>query len=155
MSTAAGFLDIEKSFDTTWHPGLIYKLSKLELSTSLIKLFSSFLSQRKFRVSIEGEMFTPMEMKAGVPQSSVLSSTLYNLYINDTPKTIRANLALFADDTCLYATDRKEGYVLRKLQRGLNSMAAWCERWNIKINEDKTRAIYSLTELDHLSPFLH
>jgi hypothetical protein len=31
---------------------------------------------------------------------------------------------------------------MRKLQRGLNSMAAWCERWNIKINEDKTRAIY-------------
>jgi hypothetical protein len=21
-------------------------------------------------------------------------------------------------------------------------MAAWCKRWNIKINEDKTRAIY-------------
>jgi hypothetical protein len=35
------------------------------------------------------------------------------------------NLVLFADDTCLYATERKEGYVLRKLQRGLNSMAAW------------------------------
>jgi hypothetical protein len=33
------------------------------------------------------------------------------------------NLALFADDTCLYATDRKEGYVLRKIQRGLNCMA--------------------------------
>jgi hypothetical protein len=52
------------------------------------------------------------------------------------------NFALFADDTCLYATDRKEGYVLRKIRRGLNSMAAWCENWNIKINEDKTRAIY-------------
>jgi hypothetical protein len=37
-STAAVFLDIEKAFDTTWHPGLIYKLSKLEFSTSLIKL---------------------------------------------------------------------------------------------------------------------
>jgi hypothetical protein len=43
---------------------------------------------------------------------------------------------------CLYARDRKEGYVLRKIQRGLDSMAAWCKRWNIKINEDKTRAIY-------------
>jgi hypothetical protein len=53
-----------------------------------------------------------------------------------------ANLVLFADDTCLYATDRKEGYVLRKIQRELNSVAASCERWNIKINEDKTRAIY-------------
>jgi hypothetical protein len=40
-----------------------------------------------------------------------------------------------AADICLYATDRKEGYVLRKIQRGLNCMAAWCERWNIKIND--------------------
>jgi hypothetical protein len=50
----------------------------------------------------------------------VLSTTLYSLYINDTPQTSSVNVALFADDTCLYATDRKEGYVLRKLQRGLN-----------------------------------
>jgi hypothetical protein len=95
-----------------------------------------------FRVSVEGEMSTPRYMQAGVPQSSVLSSTLYNVHINDTPQTPCVNLALFADDTCLYATDRKEGYVLRKIQRGIDSMAAWCKRWNIKINEDKTRAIY-------------
>jgi hypothetical protein len=50
MSTAAVFLDIEKAFDTTWHSGLLYKLPKLEFSTSLIKLIGSFLSQRKFRV---------------------------------------------------------------------------------------------------------
>jgi hypothetical protein len=87
-------------------------------------------------------MSTPREMQTGVPQGSVLSPTLYNLYINDTPQTIGVNLALFADDTCLHATERMEGYVLRKLQRGVNSLAAWCERWNIKINEDKSRAIY-------------
>jgi hypothetical protein len=45
MSTAAVFLDIEKAFDTTWHPGLLYKLSELEFPTNLIKLISSFLSQ--------------------------------------------------------------------------------------------------------------
>jgi hypothetical protein len=81
-------------------------------------------------------------MQAGMPQGSVLSPTLYNLYINDTPQTPGVNLALFADDTCLYATGHKEGYVLRNIQSGLDSMAAWCKRWNIKINEDKTRAIY-------------
>jgi hypothetical protein len=81
-------------------------------------------------------------MQAGVPQGSVLSSILYNLYINDTPQTPGVNLALFADDTCIYATDLKEGYVLRKIQRGLDYIAAWCKHWNIKINEDKTRAIY-------------
>jgi hypothetical protein len=58
------------------------------------------------------------------------------------PQTPGVNLGLFADDTCLYATDRKEGYVLRKIQRGLNCMAEWCERWNIKVTEENTRAIY-------------
>jgi retron-type reverse transcriptase len=83
MSTAAMFLDIEKAFDTTWDSGLIYKLSNMEFSTSLIKLISSFLSQRKFLVSTEGEISTTREMRAGVPQGSVLSPTLYNMYIND------------------------------------------------------------------------
>jgi retron-type reverse transcriptase len=86
ISTAAVFLNIEKAFDTTWHSGLLYKLPKLEFSTSLIKLIGSFLSQRKFRVSVEGEMSTPRVMQAGVPQGSVLSPTLFNLYINDAPQ---------------------------------------------------------------------
>jgi hypothetical protein len=63
-------------------------------------------------------------MQAGVPQGSVLSPTLYNLYINDTSGV---NLALSADDTCLYTID---------LQHGLNSMVALYELWNIKINEE-------------------
>jgi hypothetical protein len=62
MSMAAVFLDIEKAFDKTWHLGLLYKLSELKFSTSLIKLINSFLSQRKFRVSIEGELFSPRDI---------------------------------------------------------------------------------------------
>jgi hypothetical protein len=58
-------------------------------------------------------MSTPRCMQARVPQGFVLFSTLYNLYINDTPQTIGVNLALFADDTCLYVyiyicTDKAE-----------------------------------------------
>jgi hypothetical protein len=68
MSTVAVFLDIEKAFDTIWHTGLLYKLSKLDFSVSLINLISSFLYKRKFFVSVEGEMFTPRIMQAGVPR---------------------------------------------------------------------------------------
>jgi hypothetical protein len=49
ISTAAVFLDIEKAFDTTWHSGLLYKMSKFEFSTRLNQLISSFLSERKFK----------------------------------------------------------------------------------------------------------
>jgi hypothetical protein len=88
-------------------------------------------------------MSTPREMQAGVPKGSALSPTLYNIYINDTLHTPGVYLALFADGTCLYTIERKEGYVLRKLQRGLDVIETWCERWNIKINEDSGDLLHS------------
>jgi hypothetical protein len=93
-------------------------------------------SQRKFRVLVEGEMSTPREMRTGVPQVSVLSPTLYNMYISDAPQTPAVYLAFFADDTSLYAIEGKEGFVVRKFQRDLSSMKTWCKSYNIKINED-------------------
>jgi hypothetical protein len=139
MSTTVVFLNIQKEFKTTWHPVLLHKLSEFHLSPSLINLINSFLSHRKFSVMVEGELSTPRNIQAGVPQGSALSPTLY---INDTPHTLGVCLILFEDDTCLYSNYREEGYVLRKIQRGLTAMESWCERWNIKINEEKTRVIF-------------
>jgi hypothetical protein len=67
------------------------------------------------------------------------------------PQTSGVYLALFADDTCMYTIDRKEGYVLRKLQRGLNSTEMWCKHWNIKINKDKTPAVWFFQRQVHLT----
>jgi hypothetical protein len=114
LSTAAVFLDTEKAFDKTRHLGLLCKLSELKLSRNLIKLITSLLSQRKFRVSVEGEISTPRDIKAGVPQGSVLSLTFYSLYINGTSQTPGVYLVLFTDDTCIYATDRKEDLCSQK-----------------------------------------
>jgi hypothetical protein len=107
----------------------------------LIKLINSYLTNRKFRVLVEGELSTPREIEAEVPQGSLLAPILYSLYINDTSQTPGVHLAHFADDTCLYTTDRRDSYVLKKLQRGLKAMEGWCKKWNIKINDDKTQAV--------------
>jgi hypothetical protein len=142
MSTAAVFLDIEKASDKIWHSDLLYKLSELALSTSLNKLIASFVTNRKFKFLVEGEFSTPMERVAGVPLGSVLGPILYSLYINDAPAAPGTQLVLFTDDTCIYATEKHESRVLSKSQRGLTAMNSWCERWNVKINEGKTHAIY-------------
>jgi hypothetical protein len=65
-------------------------------------------------------------------------------YIHTYTHTPDVYLGLFADDTCIhvYATDRKGGCVLRKLYRGLSAVETWCEHWNVKLNEDKTQAVY-------------
>jgi hypothetical protein len=139
--------------------------SKLKFSISLIRLISSFLSQRKFRVLVESEMPTSRDIQPRVPQGSVLSPTVYSIYKWYAPDTCLSlnisqpygppwpgtgialpflpfflsvvYLGLLADDTCIYTTDRKDGYILRKLHRGLSAIEMWCECWNIKTNEDK------------------
>jgi hypothetical protein len=77
---------------------------------------------------------------SAVARVSELSLTLYNFYINNIPKELML-ICLFAD-TCLYATERKEGYVLRKLKSKLSSITVWCMRWNIIIYKYNTRALY-------------
>jgi hypothetical protein len=102
MFTVALFLDIKKAFDTAWHPGFSYKLSQFQFSASISRLISPFLSDRKFRVSVEAEMSTPQEIQAGILRCSILSPTLYNLYINDCLETPYVHLTLFADDMYIY-----------------------------------------------------
>jgi hypothetical protein len=54
--------------------------------------------------------------------------------VSSCPQTPGVCLGLF-DDTCINASDRKEGYVLKRLQRGLRATTeTWCERRNIKVN---------------------
>jgi hypothetical protein len=115
MFTAAVCLNIDNAFDKICQLGLLYKLFQLKFSTITIKLISSFISQRKAKISVEGEISTPNDIKAWVLQCSVLSPTLYSLYINDTPQTPGVCLGLFADDTYIYiyVTVRKERHDLR------------------------------------------
>jgi hypothetical protein len=74
---------------------------------------------------VEGKMSIPQELQTGMPPGSHLAPTMYGLYINFNPQTLGVHLV--ADDRCIYTTDHKEGYVLRKVQHGFtSSMDLWC-----------------------------
>jgi hypothetical protein len=125
ISTAAVFLDIEKALDKTWHLGLLYKLSELKFSTSLIKLLNfSFLRENsEFRSKVNCQHQGRHKQVCHKVPSFPPHCTVY---ISDMPQTPGVHLDLFADDTCIYATDSKEGYVLRMLQRGLSAIDVVC-----------------------------
>jgi hypothetical protein len=86
---------------------LLNKVNKLKFSTNLIKLLSFFPSERKFTISVEGEMSTPREMEARAIQGSVPFPKFYSMNIDNSTQTGGVCPALFADDTCIDATDRK------------------------------------------------
>jgi hypothetical protein len=62
--------------------------------------------------------------------------------MNDASAAPGTHLVLFADDTCIYATQKHGCRVTCKLQRGLTAVNFWCVRCNIEINEGKTQGIY-------------
>ena len=50
---------------------------------------------------------------------------------------------------------RNGRYLLRNIQRGFTQKLSCCERWNIKIIEGKTQAIYFLVDMEGRSRILY
>ncbi len=77
----AVFCDISKAFDRVWHKGLLYKLSSLGITGSLLDFFSSYLSKRRQRVVYGNSSSSWASINAGVPQGSILGPLLFfNIY---------------------------------------------------------------------------
>lgn len=77
-------------------------------------------------------------IKAGVPQGSVLEPILYLIYTYDLPQDSDVMIATFADDTAILAVGEDEVDAKIKLQKAADQVNAWTKKWRIKINETKS-----------------
>ena len=131
------FCDVSKAFDKVWHRGLIHKLKKYGLCDGIIEWFSSYLTNRKQRVTIDGFHSTWSDTEAGVPQGSVLGPYLFLLYINDIVENISSNIRLFADDTSLF-TVIENADSIKTLNEDIYRITKWSKDWLIILNHVKT-----------------
>ena len=96
-------LDVSKAFDRVWHAGPLHKLKSYRISGQVFGLISSFLSNRRLRVVLNGKSSREYSVNAGVPQGSILGPTIFLLYINDCSDDFIYDIAIYADDTTLYS----------------------------------------------------
>lgn len=134
---SAVFLDVTKAFDKVWHEGLKHKLKQL-LPEKLVKLLESYLSNRYFRIKQEEAYSELVEIRAGVPQGSVLGPILYLLYVNDMPKEEKNMTATFADDTAFLAVGQTTQETATELNLTLSRFQRWTIQWRIRLNEAKS-----------------
>ncbi|GJQ80516.1 hypothetical protein Trydic_g12407 [Trypoxylus dichotomus] len=139
--TGAVFLDVAKAFDKVWHHGLLLKMHRAGISKAMLRLIRSFLQRRSFKIKLEGERSAARTATAGVPQGSVLSPLLFNLYTSDIPTTAHVNLAMYADDVCIYTRSRDARIIDRRLQEALDALQTWYARWRIAVHPGKSTAV--------------
>ena len=102
-ATRAVALDISKAFNRVWHADLLHKLKSYGISSQIFGLVSSFHSNRRLRVVLDGKSSQEYPVNAGVPQGSILGPALFLLYINDLSDDVICDIAIYADNATLYS----------------------------------------------------
>ena len=80
-----------------------YKLRQNGINDKLLALLTNYLNNRKQRVVINGTVSGWGDVKAGVPQGSVLGPLLFLVYVNDLENGMKSSVKFFADDTSLFS----------------------------------------------------
>jgi hypothetical protein len=132
------FLDVSKAFDRVWHAGLLHKLRCLGIEDKLFEWLCDYLDNRKIRAVVNGQNSDWADTTAGVPQGSILGPLLFLVFINDITLNIESDIHLFADDTSLM--DILDDHILSyaKLNRDLNRLSTWANKWMVTFNATKT-----------------
>lgn len=148
-------VDIAGAFDKVSHVGVLHKAEEYGIRGTLLQWLRDYLSERKLKVVLDGHSSRPYDIKAGVPQGSILGPTLFLLYVNDAedhlPNGVR--LAVYADDTTLFQLVHTKPAIpmaTATLQSGINALSRWGSDWRITFEPSKSQG---MTISHHRSPW--
>ena len=135
------YLDFQKAFDKVPHQRLILKLKSHGMGNSIINWIEQWLTDRRQRVVVDGEVSNWKSVLSGVPQGSVLGPILFLVYINDLEEGVIGKILKFADDTKLFTKTKEIGDKIF-LQDDIDKLVKWSEKWQMLFNFGKCKCLH-------------
>ena len=134
--------DARQAFDKVPHQRLLLKLKAHGIGDSITDWIEQWLTDRRQRVVVDGEVSNWKSVLSGVPQGSVLGPILFLIYINDLDESITSNVLKFADDTKLFRKVNTDGDK-QHLQNDLDRLVKWSEKWQMLFNFGKCKCLHT------------
>ena len=139
-------LDLSAAFDTVDHYQLLTTLKSHGIDGTAWHWFSSYLTNRSQRVTINDEHSESVSLQYGVPKGSVLGPVLFTLYTASLGKLLQSfamNYHFYADDSSLYLSfepaDLNPSIV--RVQQCIEAIRSWMAKMFLKMNDAKTEVI--------------
>ena len=139
MITGTAFVDLSAAYDTVNHRLLIQKLYNTTLDSQLCRVIQNLMSDRRFYVELNNERSRWRIQKNGLPQGSVLSPTLFNIYTNDQPILDGTRSFIYADDLCVTAQYPTFQEVEKLIEEALGELTHYYRSNSLRANPDKTQ----------------
>ena len=138
------FFDLEKAYDTTWRYGILKDLHKFGLKGRLPNFIKSFLEDRTIQVRVGSTLSDLYDQEQGVPQGAILSTTLFNVKLNDIINCLdyKTDGSLYVDDFCICFRSKNMRTIERHLPQCLNRIEDWAIRNGFKFFKSKTQCVH-------------
>ena len=136
--------DLEKAYDTTWRYGIMKDIHKLGLRGRLSTFIESFLADRTMQVRVGSSLSDQYDQAQGVTEGGVLSTTIFNIKINDIVKCLD-NLtycSLYVDDFCICFRSKSIRTIERNLQQNLNKIEQWSDNNGFNVSKSKAQSVH-------------
>ena len=131
------FVNLSVAYNIVWHRGLTLKLLKTIPSKEMVRAIMGMISQCRFHVHIgKSESHCPTLLN-GVPQGSVIVSTLISMYTYDIPTTVPRNY-IYAGGISTMARGKCFTVFELTLSDNLDKSRNYFYNWRLKLNTTKT-----------------
>ena len=123
-------------------PKYIFHFENSKYFAAWVNWFSSYLSDRRQYVEINGVSSTLLSLKTEVPQGSILGPLLFLIYMNDIPQaSSHFKFILYADDTTLFSIIQLQSASDTDINQELIRVHDWLAVNRLSLNIKKTKYI--------------